>query len=107
MIGTTTTRLQIPSLRSASREVGRRRLASIARRFLLLSVALPILLFGVPALAESEFDDGYDPTESGHPLRIVAYMLHPVGVILDTLIFRPAWWLGTHEPIKTLVGNTD
>ena len=30
-----------------------------------------------------------------------------VGVILDTLIFRPFHWIGSHEPIKTLVGQKD
>ena len=107
MIGSMTTRSRNPSLRSWSREAGGRRLGGIVRRFLALSFALPILLFALPGLAETDLEDGYDPTESGHPLRIAAYVLHPVGVILDTLIFRPAWWIGTHEPIKTLVGNTD
>jgi hypothetical protein len=46
----------------------------------------------------------YNPRRSGHPLRIVAYMLHPVGVVADTLFFHPAWWLGTHEPLRTLFG---
>ncbi len=47
----------------------------------------------------------YDPLRAGHPLRIVAYALHPVGVILDYLIFRPAWFIGGFEPIRTLVGR--
>lgn len=46
----------------------------------------------------------YDPERSGHPLRIAAYALHPVGVILDRLIFHPAWSLGQHEPLRTLFG---
>jgi hypothetical protein len=46
----------------------------------------------------------YEPERAGHPLRVVAYVLHPVGVILDYLIFRPAWWLGSHEPLRTLFG---
>jgi hypothetical protein len=47
----------------------------------------------------------YDPEWAGHPLRIVAYALHPVGVILDYTILRPAWWLGSHEPLRTLFGR--
>jgi hypothetical protein len=46
----------------------------------------------------------YDSRRAGHPLRIVAYAAHPFGVILDTLIFHPAWWLGQHEPLRTLFG---
>lgn len=48
----------------------------------------------------------YEPRRAGHPLRIAAYALHPFGVILDTLIFHPAWWLGQHEPLRTLFGVT-
>ncbi len=77
------------------------------RRVLLVVCLLPLVLAGLPAFASSDIDDEYDPTETGNPLRIVAYVLHPVGVILDTLIFRPAHWLGSKEPIKTLVGKED
>src|SRR5882672_7956743 len=70
-----------------------------------LAVALA-LAFGLSALAlpAGAGTTRYDPRRSGHPLRIVAYALHPVGVVLDTLIFHPAWWLGTHEPLRTLFG---
>ena len=53
----------------------------------------------VPALAS------YEPLQAGHPLRVLAYVLHPVGVVLDYVILRPAYWLGSHEPLKTLVGR--
>ncbi|HTO70424.1 MAG TPA: hypothetical protein VMR31_11240 [Myxococcota bacterium] len=46
----------------------------------------------------------YNPRRSGHPLRIIAYMLHPIGVTIDTLFFHPMWWVGTHEPLRTLFG---
>jgi hypothetical protein len=64
--------------------------------------ALAMLAAASPVAAEE-----YDETYSGHPLRIIAYVLHPVGVILDTLIFRPFHWIGSHEPFKTLSGQTD
>jgi hypothetical protein len=47
----------------------------------------------------------YEPMWAGHPLRIVAYALHPVGVILDYAIFRPFYWIGSHEPLRTLFGQ--
>ena len=81
--------------RRSSRRSGKRRLlATVA--------ALAILAVASPAAAE-EYDEGY----TGHPLRVIAYVLHPVGVILDTLIFRPLHWIGSHEPLKTLVGQRD
>lgn len=58
------------------------------------------LLVASPAAA-----DRYDPQEAGHPLRIVAYVLHPVGVVLDLMLFRPAHWIASHEPITSLVGH--
>jgi len=67
-----------------------------------------VLGFALLAMAApSGAADDYDSKEAGHPVRIVAYVLHPVGVILDTLIFRPAYWLGSHEPLRTLFGRTD
>jgi hypothetical protein len=61
-----------------------------------------MLLASVPAFAQE-----YDGKEAGHPLRIVGYVLHPVGVTLDYLILRPAFWVGSHEPFRTLFGRTD
>ena len=81
--------------RGRSRRSGRARLLAAVAAFALLAAASP-------AAAEE-----YDETYSGHPLRVVAYVLHPVGVILDTLIFRPFHWIGSHEPFKTLVGQRD
>jgi len=61
-----------------------------------------VLAIGSPALA-----DEHDPERSGHPLRMMAYLLHPVGVTLDTLIARPLHWLFHSEPLKTLFGHED
>ena len=47
-----------------------------------------------------------DPKEAGFPLRIVAYVLHPVGVTIDYLLLRPAYWIGSHEPFR-LFGRED
>ncbi len=55
----------------------------------------------VPTLASA---DRYNSQRAGNPIRIAAYVLHPVGVILDTLIFKPAWSLAQYEPLRTLVG---
>jgi hypothetical protein len=71
-------------------------------RLLAAVAALAMLAVASPAAAED-----YDETYSGHPLRVIGYVLHPIGVILDTLIFRPFHWIGSHEPFKTLVGQKD
>lgn len=89
---------------------------------LALGLALPLGLLGIaPPGSQPETGAGaaepetvapatsvmadYDPLRAGHPLRIIAYALHPVGVILDYAILRPAYWLGSHEPLRTLVGR--
>ena len=64
-------------------------------------LALALVLQAAPAAA-----DPYDPKMAGHPVRIAAYILHPVGVMLDYLILRPAHWLGSKEPLRTLFGHT-
>ncbi len=63
-------------------------------------LALFVSAVALPAAA-----DRYDPQEAGHPLRIVAYFVHPVGVVLDLVLFRPAHWLISHEPLASLTGH--
>jgi hypothetical protein len=70
------------------------------RRLVLLALFALSLAVAAPASA-----DRYDPQRAGHPARIVAYALHPIGVMLDLLIMRPAHWIGSHEPMATLFGH--
>ena len=49
--------------------------------------------------------DEYDPQRAGHPARIIAYAAHPVGVILDLLIFRPAHWVGSQPGVARFFGH--
>ena len=76
-------------------------------RVLRRPVASGLLALGLLASASPAAADEYDPKYAGHPLRILAYIAHPVGVMFDYLLFRPAHWIGMHEPIKTIFGHTD
>ncbi len=67
------------------------------------ALAIAVVLITVSA-SVSAGTTRYNPRRSGHPLRVIAYALHPVGVVVDTLVFHPAWWVGTHEPFRTLFG---
>ena len=71
-------------------------------RRIALCLALAATLFLAPLSASA---DEYDSQRSGHPLRIAGYILHPIGVVLDTLVFRPVHWVGSHEPFRTLFGH--
>ncbi len=61
----------------------------------------------VLALASPAAADEYDSENAGHPLRLIAYVLHPVGVRFEYVLLRPAHWLVSHEPMKTLFGHED
>ena len=65
-------------------------------------VAVLALALSSPAWAERR--DDYDPQESGHPVKIAYYVLYPIGFVFDVLILRPAYWLGQHEPFRTVFG---
>jgi hypothetical protein len=67
------------------------------------SVALSLLLLFAAAPVRAQ--EPYDPQKAGHPVRIAAYILHPVGWLLDRLIFYPAWWIGGHEPLRSIFGH--
>ncbi len=67
-----------------------------------LICAFVIAFSAAPGAADEHRSD-----RTGHPLEIVATVLHPIGVILDYAIFRPAHWLAHREPVKTLTGHED
>ena len=67
-----------------------------------LAALLALVAF---AAAPGARADEYDPQRAGHPVRIAAYVLHPVGVVLDLLIFRPAHWVGSLPGLDELFGH--
>ena len=73
-----------------------------AKRWLSAMLCAVAMLMASPVLA-----DEYDDDAAGHPLRLLAYVLHPVGVAIDYLIMRPAHWLVSQEPMKTVFGHED
>jgi len=48
--------------------------------------------------------DSYDPQKAGNPIRIAAYILHPVGVLLDYGLMRPCFYVVKREPFSTIFG---
>ena len=61
----------------------------------------------VLTLASPVAADEYDAENAGHPVRIVAYLLYPVGMLIDYVLIRPAHWLVSSEPMKTIFGHED
>ena len=74
-----------------------------ARTLAAAALCAVLVLGAVPAVAH----EPHDPQRSGHSLRILAYFVHPVGWLIDTLFFRPAHWVVNREPVRTVVGHTD
>jgi hypothetical protein len=70
------------------------------RSWIAVSIAASLLL-GASATRADE----YDPQRAGHPVRIIAYVVHPVGVVLDLLIFRPAHWVGSLPVLDKFFGH--
>jgi hypothetical protein len=64
--------------------------------------ALAVGLMAATAAADEHRSD-----RAGHPLKVIGTILHPVGVALDWMIFRPAHWLQEREPVKTLTGHEE
>lgn len=76
-------------------------MSRLARRL----VATLVFALAVLAMATPVSADEYDPQYAGHPVRLIAYGVHPLGVMLDLLIFRPAHWIGSYEPIALFFGH--
>jgi hypothetical protein len=73
-------------------------------RATVLALTMAAVLAAIAPLSATAGTTQYNPRRAGHPVRIIAYALHPLGVLLDYAIFRPAWWVGTHEPLRTIFG---
>jgi hypothetical protein len=51
--------------------------------------------------------DRYNSAKAAHPIRIAAYILHPIGYAIETLVARPAHWLASKRPLKNIFGHKD
>ena len=60
------------------------------------------VLLGAPALARAH--DAYDDSES-HPLRLIAYVVHPVGWGLEWLVMRPIHFLVSTPQVEPVFGH--
>ena len=74
-----------------------------ARKLAIAAVLVLAVALGAGPAQANDHDKG----ESGHPLRVAAYLLYPVGLLIDTLIFRPAHWFVNHQPFRTIFGHDE
>ena len=78
------------------------RLGPWSLRTLCLFTVAGMVLFAV-TVGDAKADR-YDPKKAGNPVRISAYILHPVGVLLDYGLMRPCFWVVQREPFSTIFG---
>lgn len=76
----------------------------VRRGLVAVLVAGSLVVAAAPGVAE-ESDQRYEATEAGHPLKILYYITYPIGFLVNTLILKPAYWLGKQEPFKTVFGT--
>ncbi|MFT5696954.1 MAG: flagellin-like protein [Myxococcota bacterium] len=83
------------------------RAKTVRGRFRVGIVTTLLLVAMTLSAASPAFADRYDKRQAGHPLRIAAYFVYPIGALIDIMIMRPGHWLISHEPFKSAVGHQD
>jgi hypothetical protein len=70
---------------------------------LLLTLVVVAGLVAMPATGRAH--DAYDDSQS-HPLRLVAYAVHPVGYALEWLVTRPIHFVVSTRSLERVFGHT-
>lgn len=72
------------------------------RSIVCLSLVAVLAVYGsASAIPNDEYDDS-----QSHPLRLAAYLLNPVGVGLEYLVFRPFHWVvSRNETTEKIFGH--
>jgi hypothetical protein len=69
---------------------------------LLMSLALTVVVASGASVAHAH--DAYDDSES-HPLRLVAYAVHPAGWLAEWLVARPVHFLVSQPQLEPIFGH--
>jgi hypothetical protein len=73
---------------------------------MLLAAVLTFVGTASAALSPVPKADAYDDSQS-HPLRVVAYLIYPVGYTLEWLVFRPFHLLISQPTLAPVFGHRD
>ncbi|MFP6664178.1 MAG: hypothetical protein VCC00_08270 [Deltaproteobacteria bacterium] len=63
-------------------------------------VGLMVSLLATPAMAVDDYDDS-----QANPLRLIAYVLHPIGYAVEWLFTRPIHRLFAQEDLEPIFGH--
>jgi hypothetical protein len=72
-------------------------------KHLLMALVVAAGLVVMPATGRAH--DAYDDTQS-HPLRLIAYAVHPVGYALEWLVMRPVHFVVSQRRAERVFGHT-
>ncbi len=64
-----------------------------------------LLAMGMMALPSVASAHVYDRDDSDHPLRYVAYAVHPVGMAVEYTVLRPIHWLVSRPALAAWFGH--
>jgi len=70
---------------------------------LLMALVVAAGLVAVPATVRAH--DAYDDSQS-HPLRLVAYGVHPIGYAIEWLVMRPIHFVVSQRNLERVFGHT-
>ncbi len=70
----------------------------------LIMVAVAVALLGSAQLSFAGGADDYDDSQS-HPLRLAAYLIHPIGWSLEWLVTRPFHELIAQPDLAPIFGH--
>jgi hypothetical protein len=71
-------------------------------RRLLVTLGVVVWLAGAPGLAQAH--DAYDGSQA-HPLRVVAYLIYPIGVATEWVFTRPLHFLVSSPGLERTFGH--
>jgi hypothetical protein len=69
------------------------------KRMIAFLALVGMMMVSKPAIA-SEYED----TQS-HPLRVVAYLVHPIGYAFEWVFFRPLHWVVSQPNLEEVFGH--
>lgn len=72
-------------------------------KHLLMALVVAVGLVAMPATGRAH--DAYDDSQS-HPLRLIAYAVHPVGYALEWLVMRPMHFVVSQRSMERIFGHT-
>jgi hypothetical protein len=74
------------------------------KRFIAAGLFAMVVAFSAGPVAA--VPDEYDDTQS-HPLRVAAYLIYPIGVTAEWLVFRPFHYLVSRPYLEPVFGHRD